>query len=70
MKLQINERGAWRTLAEFPADQLKQMKAHGLTTARAVGLGGKTGGVTYRITRDGRSALAYLESPYKAWRNA
>ncbi len=70
MKLQANERGAWRTLAEFPADQFKQMKAHGLTTARALGPGNKIGGVSYRITRDGRSALAYLEAPYKEWRNA
>lgn len=70
MKLQINERGSWREMVEFPIENLAQLKAATIAFARAVGPGNRKGGASYRITSDGRSAIAYLEAPYRAWRKA
>jgi hypothetical protein len=70
MKLQINERGSWREMVEFAPERLKEVKAATLGFARAVGPGNRIKGASYRVTKDGRSALAYLEAPYATWRDA
>lgn len=70
MKLQINERGSWREMVEFSPERLKEVQTAALAFARAVGPGKKIGGASYRITKDGRSAISYLEAPYTKWRAA
>lgn len=71
MKLQMNERGSWRDLAVFPDMPLERAQREVISYTRAFGSGSRAGRhASYRITRDGRTALAYLEAPYKAWRKA
>lgn len=62
MKLQINCRGAWRDVMEFEPAQLTHIQAATIPLAREIGDRAK-----WRITKDSRSAIAYLEAPGFDW---
>lgn len=62
MKLQINQRGAWRDVVEFGPAQLPHIQAATIPLAREIGERAK-----WRITKDSRTAIAYLEAPEFDW---
>ena len=62
MKLQINQRGAWRDVVEFEPAQLRHIQAAAIPLAREIGERTK-----WRITEDSRTAVAYLEAPSFNW---
>lgn len=70
LKLQINERGAWRNVLAFEPSERTAVEVSAITQARSANYPNSKSSVTWRITGDGRSALAYLEAPYTAWRTA
>lgn len=63
MKLQVNTSGAWRNVVEFDQTQLRHVQAAVIPLAREVG-----DRATWRVTEDGRAALAYLSAPKFTWR--
>ncbi len=63
MKLQINQRGAWRDIVEFAPEQLEAIKLAAAPLARALGAA-----ATWRISKDSRTGLAYLDAPAFKWR--
>lgn len=62
MKLQINQRGAWRDVVEFEPAQLAHIQAAVIALAREVG-----DRATWRISKDSRTAIAYLGAPNYTW---
>jgi len=62
VKLQVNQRGAWRDVVEFEPAQLRHIQTATIPLARELG-----DWAVWRITQDSRTAIAYLEAPGFAW---
>ena len=62
MKLQVNQRGAWRDVAEFEESQLRHIQAAVIPLARELG-----DRATWRVTANSRTALGYLGAPSFNW---
>ena len=70
MKLQVNASGAWRDVLSFDPKHERSIKTHAIPLAKAAGLAAKVRAPSWRITDDGFSAKAYLQSPAYRWRSA
>ncbi len=62
MKLQINQRGSWRDIVEFEPSHLTHIQAAVIPLAREIGEWAK-----WRVTKDSRTAIAYLKAPGFNW---
>ena len=72
MKLQINARGAWRDVAEFEPEQLRQVKEATVILAQALTVGSKRDidhsfRIIATVARSPKVA-AYLSGPKFKWR--
>lgn len=67
MKLQINEKGSWRNMVEFPDDREKMMDVGDAAAVLGKAVGGKA---TFRMLDATGEVLGYLEPPlYAEWRS-
>lgn len=62
MKLQVNQRGAWRDVIEFDETVAPHIQRAVIPLAREIG-----DRATWRITTDSRTAIAYLNWPSFNW---
>ncbi len=65
MRLQVNLKGSWRDVLNFPADHEEAIRA---SASRLACIAGDQ--VKFRVADDQNIAVAYLEAPFLSWRTA
>ena len=71
MRLQVNTSGAWRDVVSFDSKFRREVQTHAVPLAKALGVANEGRKYpSWRISEDGRTAVAYLEAPGYKWRAA